>query len=286
MNTIKAKEISIEKVLQNLGCEAIKTNGEEIWFLSPFRQEKTPSFKINRKLNKWFDFGEQVGGNVIDFVIQKFGFNVSEALEYLKKFDDFSFFHKQIFEPLTEQEKSYQIEKVISITHPALIQYLKSRKITNYKNVSNLKEVHYSIKDKKYFALGFRNDSGGFEVRSKYVKICLGKKDISHIKNQGKTLRIFEGFFDYLSFLLEQKINEKSDFLILNSAALLQKNISILNVYQTIELYLDNDDAGDKYTNIVLENFPKAIDCRIIFNDYNDYNEWFFAKCHKAIDKP
>ncbi|ELM3726466.1 DNA primase, partial [Flavobacterium psychrophilum] len=99
MNSIKARDISIEKVLQNLGCEPVKTNGDDLWFLSPLRQEKTPSFKINRKLNKWFDHGEQIGGNVIDFCIAKFGFNVSEALDYLKKFDDFSFFQKQIFEP-------------------------------------------------------------------------------------------------------------------------------------------------------------------------------------------
>jgi DNA primase len=277
MNATKAKEISIIKVLQNLGCEVIKTNGDDLWFLSPFRQEKTPSFKINRKLNKWFDFGEQVGGNVIDFVIQKFGFSVSEALEYLKKFDDFSFFHKQIFETTDEKDNIDHIEKVISVEHFALIQYLKSRGITKYGNVRNLKEIHYSIKDKKCFALGFRNDSGGFEVRSKYAKICLGKKDISYIKNQGKTLRIFEGFFDYLSFLQEQKINENSDFLILNSVALLQKNISILKEYPTIELYLDNDGAGDKYTNIVLENFLNAIDCRIIFKNFKDYNEWFLT---------
>jgi hypothetical protein len=51
-------------------------------------------------------------------------------------------------------------------------------------------------------------------------------------------------------------------------------------------LYLDNDDAGDKYTNIVLENFQNAIDCRMIFKDYNDYNEWFLAKCLKTIEKP
>ncbi len=59
MNTSKAKEISIVKVLQNLGCEVVKTNGDELWFLSPFRLEKTPSFKVNRKMNKWFDFGEK-----------------------------------------------------------------------------------------------------------------------------------------------------------------------------------------------------------------------------------
>ena len=275
MNTAKAREISIEKVLQNLGCEAIKTNGDDIWFLSPLRQEKTPSFKINRKLNKWFDHGEQIGGNVIDFCIAKFGFNVSEALEYLKKFDDFSFFQKQIFETTDEKDNIDHIEKIIPIQHIALIQYLKSRGIINYEKVRNLKEIHYSIKEKKYFALGFRNNSGGFEVRSKYAKICLATKDISHIKNKEKTLRIFEGFFDYLSFVQKQKTNGNSDFLILNSVGLLNKNLSILKDYEAIELYLDNDEAGDKYTNLTIENFENAVDCRAIFSGYKDYSEWF-----------
>ncbi|SNB42721.1 putative excision protein of mobilizable transposon TraP [Flavobacterium psychrophilum] len=276
MNSIKARDISIEKVLQNLGCEPTRSNKNESWYLSPFRLEKSASFKVNRKLNRFFDHGEQIGGNVIDFVIEKFGFNVSEALDYLKKFDDFSFFQKQIFEPETEQEKkSYEIVKIIPVKHLALIEYLKSRGIKNYQNENNLKEIHYKINDKYFFALGFENDSGGFEIRSKYAKICLGKKDISHIKNDSKTLRIFEGFFDYLSFQEQRKINENSDFLILNSVALLQKNISILENYDTIELYLDNDEAGDKHTNIVLDNFENAIDCRAIFKGYKDYSEWF-----------
>ncbi|AIN72038.1 DNA primase [Flavobacterium psychrophilum FPG101] len=276
MNSIKARDISIEKVLQNLGCEPTRSNKNESWYLSPFRLEKSASFKVNRKLNRFFDHGEQIGGNVIDFVIEKFGFNVSEALDYLKKFDDFSFFQKQIFEPETEQEKkSYEIVKIIPVKHLALIEYLKSRGIKNYQNENNLKEIHYKINDKYFFALGFENDSGGFEIRSKYAKICLGKKDISHIKNDSKTLRIFEGFFDYLSFQEQRKINENSDFLILNSVALLQKNISILENYDTIELYLDNDEAGDKHTNIVLENFENAVDCRAIFKGFKDYNEWF-----------
>lgn len=286
MNIIKAKEISLVKVLQNLGCEVIKTNGDDLWFLSPFRQEKTPSFKINRKLNKWFDFGEQVGGNVIDFVIQKFGFNVSEALEYLKKFDDFSFFHKQIFETTDEKDNIDHIEKAIPVQHFVLIQYLKIRGITKYQKEHNLKEIHYTIKDRKYFALGFKNNSGGFEIRSKYSKICLGIKDVTHIKNDCETLRIFEGFFDYLSFFQEQELKEKSDYLILNSVALLNKNISILKNYKAIELYLDNDEAGNKYTELIFENFPNAIDCRIIFKDFKDFNEWFLNNKLEKVETP
>jgi Toprim-like/CHC2 zinc finger len=275
MNVKQARDISIEKVLQNLGCEPTKSNENESWYLSPFRIEKSASFKVNRKLNRFFDHGEQIGGNVIDFVIQKFGFNVSEALEYLKKFDDFSFFHKQIFETTDEKENIDHIERIIPVQHRQLIEYLKSRKITNYKNVSILKEIHYSIKEKKYFALGFRNNSGGFEIRSKYAKICLGKKDISHIKNDSKCVRVFEGFIDFLSFIQKRKIGADTDYLILNSVALLNKNLSILNEYELIELYLDNDDAGDKYTKLILDNFHIVINYQSIYKGFKDYNDWF-----------
>ena len=274
MNTTQAREIAIEKVLQNLGCEPTKNNETESWYLSPFRIEKSASFKLNKKLNRWFDHGEQKGGNVIDFVIAKFGFNVTEALDYLKQFADFISFHQQVFEA-TEEEKVDHIEKIIPIQNLALIQYLKSRGITNYQKVNNLKEIHYSIKDKKYFALGFRNKSGGFEVRSKYAKICLGKKDISHVKNECETIRVFEGFFDYLSFIQKEELNQISDYLILNSVALLEKNFSIIEKYTQIESYLDNDDAGDKYSQILQNKFKQTIDKRGLFNDFKDLNEWF-----------
>ncbi|MFH6965051.1 toprim domain-containing protein [Flavobacterium plurextorum] len=278
MNTIQAREIPIEKILQNLGCEPTKCNETESWYLSPFRIEKTASFKLNRKINRWFDHGEQKGGNVIDFVIEKFGFNVTEALSYLDKFDTFFSFQKQVFEtPTKEKDNESHIEKIIPVQHLALIQYLKSRGITKFQTESISKEIHYTIKDRKYFAIGFENRSGGFEIRSKYAKICLGKKDITIISNQSQILRIFEGFFDYLSFIQirENKKLEQSDYLILNSVALITKNLSVLKNYEKIELFLDNDTAGNKYTEIIKEAFPNSIDCRGKFKGYKDLNEWF-----------
>ena len=43
----------------------------------------------------------------------------------------------------------------------------------------------------------FYNNSRGVEIRNKYSKICLGKKDISWIKNsyQDNEICVFEGFF-------------------------------------------------------------------------------------------
>ncbi len=277
MNSTQTKEISIEKVLQKQGYFPAKNIKNCNWYLSPFRDEKTPSFKLDLRLNRWFDHGEQKGGNVIDYVVCKFNFSVSEALTYLKDFtgDVSSFsFQKQNFEVLIkERQEINKIEKIVPVQHLALIQYLRSRNIIHYENIEQLKEIHYTIHDKKYFGLGFLNNSHGWEIRSKYAKICIGKKDITKISNQSKTLRIFEGFFDYLSFMQLQMMVE-SDYLILNSVALITKNLTILENYKLIELYLDNDTVGDQYTNIILDQFPNSTDNRNIFNGFKDLNDW------------
>ena len=280
MNSNQARQISIEKVLQKLNYLPSKTIGNDYWYLSPFRTEVTPSFKVNLKLNRWFDHGEQIGGNIIDFLVHKFGFSISEALEYLKPFEcDFSF-QKQILDyPNPEKRQNNFINKTIPIQHIALVQYLESRQIKNYKEVKQLREIHYTINDKDYFGIGFQNNSEGWEIRSKYAKICLGKKDITVITNESKTLRIYEGFFDYLSFVQVREIlrMEESDYLILNSVALLLKNVPVLMNYTSIELYLDNDDAGNNYTELIRKQFEQAVDCRKLYREYEDLNDWLKA---------
>lgn len=65
--------------------EFTEKNGE-FWALSPFKDEKTPSFSIRRENNTFFDFSSGIGGNVLTFVryYDKCGYR--EAIEKLKKF--------------------------------------------------------------------------------------------------------------------------------------------------------------------------------------------------------
>src|SRR5436305_1194282 len=66
MNIEKAKELDIVEYLANLGYQPIKIKEPGYWYKSPLRDEKTASFKVNRKMNRWFDFGDGRYGNVID----------------------------------------------------------------------------------------------------------------------------------------------------------------------------------------------------------------------------
>ena len=129
---------------------------------------------------------------------------------------------------------------------------------------------------KNYFGIGFKNDSGGYEIRNAYSKICLGKKDISSIKNDSKSLRIFEGFFDFLSFKnIENYLEKKpSDYIILNSVSLLNKINSAIGNYENIELYFDNDEAGNRAVKMIKNKSVNAEDCRVLYSNFKDLNDW------------
>lgn len=137
-------------------------------------------------------------------------------------------------------------------------------------------EVHYELDGRRYFGLGFKNDSGGYEIRNPQIKICLEKKDITSIRNGCDTIRIFEGFSDYLSFRILENTLEKepSDYVILNSVSMIHRTSQLLTQYQKIELYLDNDPTGDTATENLRKTYPHATDERILFRNHKDLNEF------------
>ena len=279
MNIEQAKQIPIEIILKSLGLKIERESGNDIWFKSPFSpSEKNGSFHFSKRNGYWYCFSSAIGGsNGIDLVVKVKCCTVSEALQYLSTLDPFSF-QKQIIGAYEAKKNSNgnEVVKIEYVQHIALKQYLTSRGIIKEHAVKSVKELHYKINEKQYFAIGFKNNSDGWELRSKYAKICIGKKDITLVNNQSSNLKVFEGFFDYLSFLQisDDEIQNKSDYLILNSVALIVKNIGSLMQYTRIELYLDNDSTGDKYSNLLLEKFESAIDCRSQFHKYKDLNEW------------
>ncbi len=279
MNAEKAKMIPIEQVLYRMGVIPQRKNDIEIWYLSPFTIEKNASFKVNLQINRWYCHSSGFGGNTLDFVIKKSGCSISEALTYLKDFDVFFSFHQQSPETQKSQSKSIDlIDKLIPVQHFALVQYLKSRGVLKYKKVSQLKEVHYTIKDRKYFALAFINDLNGIEVRSKYSKLCFGAKAITFINNESKKVKVFEGFFDFLSWNEIKNESEVEDYIILNSISLLEKNLNMLDSYQEIGLFLDNDLQGSKATELIKSTFNNVIDYRAKYEKYKDLNEFLIKE--------
>lgn len=274
MNCEEAKQkIMIRDVLEHYNLFPSKENRKTAFYFALDRNEKTPSLSVDFVKNRAFDFGTGKSYDVISIVQQINQCSVSDALKYLEKFKFSSFDTNRNL--IAYDEMQYKILKVNNIQHFALIDYLESRKVSAQKNL--LKEVHYQMNGKKNFGLGFFNDSGGVEIRNKYSKICLGKKDVTLIKNEQNTfneIAVFEGFFDFLTF---QNISKEPnlDFLILNSTSMLFKVEKELKKYQKISLFLDNDANGKLVKSKISNQFNNVEDCSHIYLDYKDLNEWY-----------
>lgn len=67
MNAVQANAISISEILNRLGYAPQKPRGRDCLFFSPLHGERTPGFYIDLVENVWFDFGEERGGDVVDF---------------------------------------------------------------------------------------------------------------------------------------------------------------------------------------------------------------------------
>lgn len=282
MNCQQANDnISIREILESFSLFPSKENSRTAFYFALDREERTPSLSVDYTKNTAFDFGTGKKYDNISIVQAIKRCSVSEALEYLQRFD-FTKPIKQYEKDENQSPKSnYQILEAKAVEHRSLIQYLKSRKLES--QISELKEIHYELSGRNYFGIGFKNDSGGYEIRNPHIKICLGKKDITSIKsqseisqNQSQTLRIFEGFTDYLSFkILEQHLEKSpSDYLILNSVSMINRATDLVKTYPNIELYLDNDRTGNEVTEILNRRFPETEDCRILYRNHKDLNEF------------
>ena len=275
MNCEQIKDkVGIREVLESFSLFPVKDNQRAAFYFALDRKESTPSLSVDFIKNKAFDFGTGKSYDVVSIVQQMNQCSVSEALFYLQKFS-FSFQKKNEFD--ARQEKDYQIIKVQDIQHLALIQYLKSRKVFEQRDL--VKEIHYILNGNKFFGIGFYNNAGGLEIRNKYSKICLGKKDVTLIKRidyKCEEVCVFEGFFDLLTYChLQKDETENVDLLVLNSTAMFFKVEKQLLNYDKINIFLDNDLNGKSLSNKILNGYDNVEDCSYLYNDSKDFNEWF-----------
>ena len=287
MNSYQAKQIPIQEFLAREGFRPATTKQSELWYKSPFRDENTPSFKVNLILNTFFDFGANEGGTIIDLVCLMYRESVKDALYRLEsKFGSSRAYQKQDLVKRETGDKAFELVEIKKITHPALFQYLKERCIDFEVAKRYLKQIDFKVKNKGVvqFALGFKNDVGDFEFRNKLMKGFLGNtKTITSINIQsGNMVLVFEGFFDFLSYLTDHKITEiKDSVIVLNSTMLEKKARELLEsvAFSEANFFLDNDEAGRKAFQSLSAGLPYPVkDKSVVYFGFKDYNEYFVSK--------
>lgn len=246
----------IENVLAACGK---RTDHKGYMYYSPFRDEDAPSFHIDVRTNRWYDFGTAEGGGVLDLVCRLRGCEKRDALDILSDLDC-NFVHVDAAPRLprkVSQPSTIHIESVSDrITRYALVEYaLGERRIPMEVLNRYCKEVSYRIgerKESRFFAIGFPNNSGGYVLRSAKTKIC-SSSDITTLDRGGalnthpssRKAMVFEGFFDMLSCrALYGSKSLNCDVCVLNSVSNWKRSVDWLASHGKVCLCLDNDEAG------------------------------------------
>ncbi len=272
----EVKNTDIVDYLQNLGFTPQKILHNNYWYLSPLRDETTPSFKVNRNLNRWYDFGEGKGGNLIDFGILYHRCTVSELL---KKMNSFSFHqHDTSLKKEDEEAKKIRVISEREITSLVLSRYLHKRRIPLEIASGFCREISYELYGKNYYAIGFKNNAGGYELRNEKFKASSSPKDVTLITNNAaENITVFEGFFNFLSYLAIHQKQEQplTNFLVLNSASFFEKSLPLMQSHRSVHLYLDCDTTGQNCTQKALAiDKQKFNDERHLYQNYKDLNDW------------
>ena len=272
MVDLDIKTIPCQQYLTSRGIEPKSTRGKTIKYLCPWRGEKIPSLHIYPESNKFFDFGEHVGGSVIDLCMKVEGVDFKDACMILSGKEKYTLQTQKL--PERQQESPIKILWSGCIESAWLIRYIEGRciPIDVARRFCKQARIEITAGDQKYrkTVLAFRSDKGGYEFRNQDTKLSNSPKFLTTINPGNDTLNLIEGFFDFLSYVVMWGYTRDETYIVLNSIG----HIAYIDFskYKTVNYYCDNDKAGCDYW-IKIEH-PNKQDKRTLFTGFNDLSEY------------
>jgi hypothetical protein len=221
-----------------------------------------------------------VGGTMVDLVMKMNDCLFPQAMKILAGKAMPSFIAPP--KPLDKSSKTV-LHGVFPLRNYALISYLSRRGINTDIAQNQCVEVYYSTGKNDYYAIGFKNDAGGYELRNRYYKGTLSPKDITTFSVPTDDCMIFEGFMDYLSYLtMNNLLHPQIDTVVLNTAVFLNRAMGFLNRHDEIHSYLQNDDTGRQVLSEIIANHGNVNDMSVFYENHKDLND-YLIKSYKSI---
>ena len=284
------RQIPLADFLARMGYQPVRRSGNELWYRAPYRNESTPSFRVNVAKQLWFDFGLGKGGDIFTLA-GEFAGN-GDFMEQVK------FIAETVNMPMTVPEVSrptflpkpsepvFEGVEAVPLLRSPLTDYLAERGIPHAVASRYCCRLNYGIRGKRYFAIGFPNVAGGHEVRSRFFKGCVPPKDVSLVKAEGSPAdmcSVFEGFIDFLSAVALGL--ETGDCLVLNSVANVEKAMKHLDGYGRMDCYLDRDEAGRRTLETLKEYYAERVcDRSALYDGCKDLNEYLQLTAKKEMN--
>ncbi|WP_242917342.1 toprim domain-containing protein [Pontibacter liquoris] len=279
MTCQQARERDLVDYLAALGFAPARVRHNDYWYCSPLREEKNPSFKINRALNRWYDHGLGKGGNALDFALL---FHKCTLRAFLQGDVGGDFQHLPQRATPALPAPGPQAGKITILRQGPLTaaslpgRYLARSGISPATAQAYCRHVTYSLYGKVYESVGFANDAGGYELRTPAFKASSSPKAISTFARGAREVAVFEGFIDFLSYLEihKNRLPDPPDFLVLNSVSFFETARPFLERHAVIRLFLDNDATGRQYSRQALAYSARYRDESHRYPHHKDLNDW------------
>ena len=296
----RIKRYPIVEYLERKGIKPVRSTPAYALYHSPLRAETHPSFKVDTEKNLWIDYAEGKGGSIIDLCMRLEGCTLLEAIRILgQNAPDITHVpRRESVQGSSKQESIRQavstsgVRRLIEVSDtlpPHLLKYLEEDRCINLeKAMPFLRCISYEVRGQHYQAIGFANQSGGYELRDNGTfKGTIAPKDITPIfADRAEPVCIFEGFMDFLSFfsMKEEVIHH---CLVMNSVSNVAKAIRYLNDRHLthIRAFLDNDDAGKRATNDFIRAGFKVEDMSVHYRNFKDLNEYHVHRVREQLKR-
>ena len=289
----RIKQYPIVEYLERKGIKPMRRTPSYAMYRSPLRAETHPSFKVDTEKNLWIDYAEGRGGSIIDLCMRLEDCTLSEAIRRLGQnasdntvYSSHKDFSRNNLQPTMAANETRKLISISGTLPPHLQEYLtKVRCIDLEKAKPFLKSISYEVRGRRYQAIGFANQSGGYELRDngsfkgtiapKDITLIFTDKQTEHAIDKPLPVCVFEGFVDFLSFL-SMKEEITSVCLVLNSVSNVARTVRCLNDRHLthIRAFLDNDDAGRRTVQVFVKVGFKVEDMSVHYRNFKDLNEF------------
>jgi len=171
----------------------LKKRGKEFIGLSPFSNEKTPSFTVNDEKGFYHCFSSAEHGNIFDFLMKTKNYKFGEAVRALAsdagmppyrftKQDEEKENRRKIYNTILEKYVNFCHEELISKKYPEVLEYLNKRKTT--------------IKEIIFFKIGYTSSKNDFyeQLKKEFDEKQISSSGIYYFdKNKKKYVDRFRG---------------------------------------------------------------------------------------------
>jgi hypothetical protein len=256
------EQVSLSMLLSRLGYQPAKSSGDEKLYLNVLRDTETsPTFAINTQLGMWFDRLTKKSGDIIDFGMAYWsGLNSDQVMEKI------NLLCASPQETIVSDHRAGRRRRAVKIPYyhiaetrpigcnPEITTYLQSQGIWEI-SIGQLKEVYYYVVDEKhrrkdFFAAGWQNENGGWEVMGRNFAGCLGRKGMTFIAGDTDSLILFEDYISYLSWKYANRTASHS-ILVMNASEFLPAAKSRAAKFRDVAVFFGKEHLDEQLLSAI-----------------------------------